>query len=180
MNMYQTNKDEQLIKIGNWISLRLNKYESIITLIFAVLLILKMNTNLALGIFITLSLNSLAILYFFNAFSTPENENAGGIERFVNKLVSFSSSVAIIGILFKIEHWPGHDIMIMLGCTTLLILLPVISIIKSKKPEVKIFNGRLVVRIVLISALGFFLNVAPKETLEKVGLYKKINFEITD
>jgi len=175
--MIQNDQNEQLIKIGNWISPRLDKYEFIIVIVFLTALLFKMSTDLEISILIVLSLMSLSILYFFNAFSCSNDEKAGGVERFIVKLVSLSGSIVSIGILFRLEHWPGYNAMLISGCATLVILFPIIIIIKSKKPELSIFNQRLLIRIILIASLGLFINFAPKDTLIKIGLDKKINIE---
>jgi hypothetical protein len=175
--MNKTTQNEQLTKIGNLVSSQLLKYEVIIVLVFLTGLVLRLTTDLKVSALIILSLNTLATLYFFSAFSVPKDENANGLEIFINKLASFSSSVAIIGILFRLQHWPGYNNMIILGCITLIILIPVILIIKSKKPDLTIFNQRLIIRLALVAVLGLFINFAPKDTLIKAGLDKKIPVE---
>src|ERR1039457_5350940 len=131
-NMSQDNQNEQLSKIGNWVLSRLDKYESMIVLVFLVGFVLKVMTDLKVGILIVISLTTLAILYFLKGFSATGDENAGGLEIFVDKLVSFGGSVATIGILFRIEYWPGYHMMILSGCMTLAISLPIILVLKSK------------------------------------------------
>ncbi|MBN1188067.1 MAG: hypothetical protein JXB49_37680 [Bacteroidales bacterium] len=175
--MTPNSQNEILVKIGNWISPRLDKYESIIALIFAVVVILKLNTDLKVGILLVLTLSTLSTLYFFNAYSFPDNDNAGGLERFVFKLSLLSGSVASVGILFCLQHWVGYDIMLSCGCITLAILLPVVLIIKSKKPDLMIFNNRLVIRIVVIAAIGLFLNFAPGNILINIGLNERVTIE---
>ena len=103
--MITNNQNEQLIKIANWISPRLERYESVIFLILVAAFLLRISTNLSTGIIITLALSTLSMMYFFNAFSFKEDENAGGMERFIEKITAFSASVGIIGILFVVASY---------------------------------------------------------------------------
>jgi len=173
MYINKTPQNEQLTAVAKFISTKLNKYEALIGIIFLIGLILKIKTDWNVGILIVLSLNTLAALYFLSAFSVYDDENAGAIEIFIHKLVSYSTSIATIGIMFSIQHWPGSSKLIVVGCITLIVLLPIILNIKSKKPDLIIFNQRLLLRIVLIAALGLLLNFAPKDALIKAGLDKK-------
>lgn len=51
--MIQLNKNEQIIKISNWISRRLSKLEAVLGLIFFVTLLVKISTDLPVNIIIT-------------------------------------------------------------------------------------------------------------------------------
>ena len=106
----QKPQNEELIKIGNKIAEVLIKYEVILSLLFALALILRTGTNFPSGIFITLILSTLACLYFLRAYAVPTDENAGGLEFFVDKLASFACSVGIVGILFRLQNWPNSKV----------------------------------------------------------------------
>lgn len=175
--MNKTYQNEQLSKIGNLISSKLNMYEAILFIIFLAGLFLKIATDWNVSILIILSLNTLAVLYFFSAFSVSDDKNDGRIEIFIKKLVSISSSIAIMGILFRLQHWQGYFNMIIVGCATLIILLPIILTIKSKKTDLLMFNHRLLIRIAVIVAFGLFINFAPKDILIKAGIDKKTEIE---
>jgi hypothetical protein len=175
--MLQNNQNEQLTKIANRITPRLDRYESVIFLILLVALLLRISTNLPTGIVIALALISLSTLYFFSAFSFKEDEHTGGMGLFIEKLTAISASVGVIGMLFTLQRWPGADKMLLIGCGTLLISLPIIYYYKSRIPELKIFTSRMVIRTIVIAALGLALNFTPKETLKNIGLIKELKVE---
>jgi hypothetical protein len=155
--MNYNKQNEQASKIGNWIVLRIDKYEVILALVFIVTLFLKRSTNLPVGVFMILSLLTLSTLYFFSAFAMIKDEHAGGIEIFVNKLAFWSCSVGLISILYRLQGWVPYKIMTIVGCGTLLILLLVIFYLNSKKSELKLFSSRYIIRMILICFLGFYL-----------------------
>ena len=175
--MRKTPQNEQLSKIGNLISSKLNKFEFLFFIIFLIGIFLKLATDLNANILIILSLNALAVLYFFSAFSVSDDKNAGRIELLINKLLSLSLSITTMGILFRLQHWPGFSNMIIIGCVTLIILLPIILIIESKKADLVIFNHRRLLRVAVIIAFGLIINFAPKDILIKAGIDKKTNIE---
>ncbi len=165
--MIQTVQNEQATKMGNWIATRLDKYEAIIFVILVFALILKATTNIPINTLIVLALMSMAIMYFFSAFANIIFDYAGGLDIFFHKLASWGCSIGIIGILFRLQSWANYDIMILVGCATILILLPFILYRKSKNEELKLFNSRYVLRIVLICLIGFFMAYAPDDVLIK-------------
>lgn len=177
--MDQLNKNEELAKIGNKISAPLNRYEPFIAVFSLALIFLKNSTELKVGIFIVIILTSLAILYFFKAYARTDDENAGGGEIFVDKLISFSSSLTTIGILFRIQHWPGFNQMLLAGSGALAVLFVVILVLRSRKPELKLFSQRILIRVFILAALGLVLNFTPKSNLVKLGLDKEVKVEMT-
>lgn len=168
--MKYNTQNEQASKIGNWILPRIDKYEVILALVFIMALFLKRSTTLPVGIFMVLSLLTLSTFYFFSGFAIIEDEHAGGIEIFVHKLASWSCSVGLISILYRLQGWVPYKIMAIVGCGTLLILLLVIFYLNSKKSELKIFGSRYIIRMILICILGFYLAYAPAGILIKQGI----------
>jgi len=132
--MIQNPTNQKLSDIGNTVVQKFMKYEIPLALFFVFFLILKMSTELPASVFITLILSSLAILYYFSAFAIP-NEKADKVELFINKIAFIGCSVTLIGMLFKLQSWQGNNIMLWIGCTVLIILIPSILLIKSKKND---------------------------------------------
>jgi hypothetical protein len=163
-------QNEQASKIGNWIVLRIDKYEIILALVFIMTLFLKRSTDLPVGVFMALSLLALSTLYFFSGFAIIIDEHAGGKEIFVHKLASWSCSVGLISILYRLQGWVPYKIMAIVGCGTLLILLLVIFYLNSKKSELKLFNSRYIIRMILICFLGFYLAYTSTDVLIKNGI----------
>lgn len=176
--MIQNTQNEQAVKIGNWIATRLEKFEAILFLIFIVAFLLKTSTVLPVGILIVLTLMTLATVYFFSAFSLINDEYAGSIESFLHKLASWSCSIAIIGILFTLESWNSSKLFLQIGCFTLIIVIPAILYINSKKAEMKFFNSRYILRLVLICCVGLFLAFTSPDLLIKTKIIKIATNEI--
>ena len=177
--MIQSKQNEQIVKMSNRLTRKLDKYEAILALIFLVILLLHISSDLQVGVFMTLTLSTLAVLYFFKAYSMSDDDNAGGLES-IDKLASLSLSVCLIGIMFKFESWPGYDKMLLIGSSTLVIILPIILVMQSKKPDLKIFTNRMKIRIVIVAALGLLLYFVPADKLIKAGIVKTYNTEVAE
>ena len=108
-----------------------------------------------------------------------EDENAGGLEQFVEKLSGYACSIGIIGILFRLENWQGYKQMLFVSCLFMLVLIPTIVILRSRKPELKLFNQRILVRMFLIGATGLILYISTNDALVKYRIIKNTTIEIT-
>ena len=173
--MIQSNQNEQIIKFGKWVSTRLNKYETILAAIFLVALVIKMGTSLDVSFLIVLTLMILANLYFFNAFSV--NENATGMEIFLNKIISICCSVSMIGILFRLQQWSGYDFFLGIATLMLLISFVVLFLLKYRNKDFSIFNQRMAIRLFTIIIIDLTMLLAPYEALVKTGIINRINTE---
>jgi hypothetical protein len=168
--MIQSKQNEQAAKIGNWIASRLTRYETILFLIFVFGLTLKVSTDVAIEIIIVLTLFALAIMYFFFAFATSVNENAGVLEVFFHKISCMALSAGTIGILFRLENWAGYQTMMLCGCISLLIILLIGLILKSKKNDLKIIRPRFIIRFLIICVFVLFLAFSSTNSLVKYKL----------
>jgi len=144
-------------KIGNWICPRVDFLELILILIFAVAFLLKTQFDMPVDFLIVLSLSALGLTYFFLSFKLPESDNPEAILIFANTLSGYSLSVSVIGILFKLMNFPGFDIMLLVGSITLILILPTIIYMKSKKKEWNFFNNRYLIRLFVFGASGIIL-----------------------
>lgn len=170
--MIQASQNEQLTKIGNWIAPRLEKFEVILFLAIIISFMIRVSTDLPVGIILIVSLMTLSTLYFFTVFASINDEYAGGMENFLHKLASVSCSIVLVGALFTIQMWPNSKLFLQIGCFTLIIVLPIILYTNSKKTELQFFNVRYILRLVLILGFGIFLIFASNDILIK---YKIIN-----
>jgi hypothetical protein len=177
--MIQTTQAEQATKIGNWISLRLDKYEGFIFLALIIVLIIKTSTDMPVSIFIVLSLLSLAIAYFFSGFANINFDYAGGLDIFFHKLISWGCSIGIIAILYRLNNWLYFELFTWIGCGTIMIILPIILYRKSKNPDLKLYNPRYILRIIMICTIGFILAYLPNEVLKKSRIISTTQIERT-
>lgn len=173
------NQNKQIIKISNWVSAKIEKYELILVLIFILGIILKSTTELSVNFLITLPLSILVILYFFHAYADTNLEDSGAFIRFIHYLSSFANSVAILGILFKLQNWPGYDTLLIQGCSALTIILIIILVLKIKFSDLKCFPRRYLVRILIIALVGSGLYFIPEYSFIKHGFHTQKVIEKT-
>lgn len=74
---------------------------------------------------LTISLSGLAMVYFLSAFSPPKPSDTSGEQKLgftdllfatiLPKLAGIGSAVAIIGLLFGLQHLPGYTEMLNMG-----------------------------------------------------------------
>jgi len=151
-------RNENLIKFSNWLAPNQSKFEMILSAIAAIALIMKMQHIQSMNFLLTISLSTLAVLFYISSFATPP-EDFTIMDLFANKLLHWGSAIAIIGILFTIQNWKGSVQMIVAGSGALLIGI-VISFMKSE--------SRLsITKPTLILLLALALLFTPKEKLIK-------------
>lgn len=160
------------LKVGNWMISRLNNYEVVLFLVFFIFSFINLTTNGSFGIIIIIALLTLSTFYFFTGFADLNDEYAGGLEIFIHKLVSWALSVSLVGVLFITQGWAKSSLLLLLGSCTLLCCLPIILWSNKKKPELKVFNARFLLRVIIICALGFFLVIAGRKFLIEKQLVK--------
>lgn len=175
--MTKTKQNETAIKIGNWIAPRLDKSELILSALIIAGLAMKPIFGLQLNIAIILLFSISSVMYFFNSFSDPDSNMEDKVDLFIKYLTYWSLSIGLLGILFRLQSWPGSDRMIIVGCSTLIVLFPVILIRNSKKPDSTPVPIRLLLRILLIGSLGLLLNFADKDYLTDIGLIDDLIIE---
>lgn len=174
--MIQNSQNEQLIKISKWISPRLDRYEVFLFIILVAALLLRISTTLPTGIIITLSLTTLATMYFICSFSS-KNESTVALEHFIKLLVGLAESMATIGILFSLMNWPSSKLMLMQGISGLMFSLLILLVMKFMKSDMKIITPRMIIRIAVIVVIGIALYFTPKESLINSGLVKEVKLE---
>ena len=177
--MPQKKQSEQMTKVGNWIAPLVNKYESVLVLLFVIGLFIKTSTDLSKNFLIIISLSVLIVLYYLRSFYISDEENIGPWDRFADKLSYYACCVGAVGILFRLGNWPGYRVMVLIGCMTISTSLIAILYCKIKKPELKLLSVRLLVRVILIGAICFFLLYVSSEDLVKYKLIDYVRIETT-
>jgi hypothetical protein len=142
--------DDPKAKIGDFIKSKILKFELMILAIVVFILILEFLDMPLVGLIATLVLMTVSIFYFFSAFATPAGTGFSSIDLFFNKLIALSCSVAIIGILFLIQHWPNGKIMITIGLVSMMVCLAYIIYQKNKTPEIEIFSKFVLLRLIIL------------------------------
>jgi hypothetical protein len=178
--MFQQNQSAQNKKLNDWLSTKFDTIETILAFAFLLILLLESTGDFPLGSFKVIVLSTLAMLYFFNAYLPIEDKLAGPIEIFVNKLVSISLSVSVIGIFFRMMNWPHPIPFIFAGPILLGVIFVVILYLHSKKPELTIFTKRLKIRVFIIATIGLIIFFTPTEKLIEMGIMKERKIELAE
>lgn len=154
-------RNESTVRLVNWINPRLRSIELVLGLTALIGLGLKAQGIPFGGIILLLSLSSLGMAYFFNANSIPK-EPIVAMEIFANKLTSYGSAVAVVGILFRLQNWPGFENMLIAGCAALSVSI-VISFVKNT-------SRKDLFRSIVIIAVGAALFLTSKEKLVEMHI----------
>jgi hypothetical protein len=143
-------ENKVLNALGNIIRTKVLNHERIIILLVTLGLLIKYLKVQFSGLIDTFLLSSVSIIYFLSAYSTHEESNSSVIDLFVYKICAFGSAVSIIGILFIIQKWPNSKLMLIMGLSALVIPIIYILINNTIKPESKLFDVWLIIRIILL------------------------------
>jgi hypothetical protein len=126
------------------------QYESYIaTLALLGLLINTLDSNYG-SYLITVALSTLAVLYLFKAYISPDDKKATAWEHFIAKLTMLSSSVVVIGIIFLLFRWPGDIPLLLTGGSALFLALPFQVHYVTSRPDTKVIEGSMILRTVLL------------------------------
>ncbi len=161
-----TSNNLQTQKMGDWIFNKLPRLEFFLVILIVIGIVLRMTGIQAGGIILTLSFSLLAVFYFLRAYKILGEGSA--MERFYNKLLSYGWSIAMIGILYMIQSWPGAEPMMMVSASTQLIIIIAIIIGKTKRPGSYIgADPTLLTRSVIIASITLALHFCPLDILIK-------------
>ena len=84
-------------------------------------------------------MSTLALVAFFCSWIPCPYEGFRGVWAFTMKVTGISLAVTILGLLFLIMHWPGANLMLIVGISLLILDIPVLiwlfRLIKNHKNE---------------------------------------------
>ena len=102
------------------------------------------------NIIVIVGLQSIALLYVITSLN--HNKEHSKKEQFTTKITGLGSGVLLVGILFKLLHWPGSNMQLIVGSIVILALL-----IYSSIKEELIIKKETKLRLVIILIIGLFL-----------------------
>ncbi len=159
----------------------MKKFEKILGIVILISLIMKFSFIIGGDILTILSISLLILIYypfgfaFFNqirlrrVFKKDSYKGISGL-RIIGAIgVGMGLSAICLGILFKLQHWPGSNINLLAGLVTTMIVL-IIALIKYYKCKDNYYK-RIFKRIAIIGGLGLLLTVLPELTLEKIQFH---------
>ncbi|NOX46290.1 MAG: hypothetical protein GXO89_04855 [Chlorobi bacterium] len=99
-------------------------------------------------------------------FKKDSYKGVSGLRVFGAIGVGMGLSAICLGILFKLEHWPGSNFNLMIGLVTTLIV-SIIALIKFFKSKDNYYK-QILKRTAIIGGLGLLLTAVPDLTLQKI------------
>lgn len=165
----------------------MKKFEIIISCLAVIAIILKFIGIPGSGLIVVLTLMTLAITYYF-AFALFNNIRLRTIfksssyrytntKRIVGSVVlGLSLSLVIIGLLFKLQLWPGAAIQLNTGLVFLAIcfIVAMINFMKSRDE----FYLPLFKRIAVVGGFGLFILLTPDSAL--IDIYYRDRPELAE
>lgn len=154
----------------------MKKAEVIIASLTVISLVLKLAMDYFPGInvFTVLLLSFLSMLYFhlgfaiFNTirlrkiFNKESYKNISTLKIFGSIAAGLTLSITVIGILFKVMHWPGASVNLIFGFSGILIV-SVISIVKYLKTKSPYYT-KILSRNLVFGGIALFLILIPELT----------------
>ena len=145
----------------------MKRFEIIFGIVFLIALVLKFTLIPGGGILATVSLMPLAIFYCFlsfayfnniklkNIFSTKSYRGISTLRITGSIGTGLGLSAICMGILFKIQHWPGGDFFSTVGLIAVIIvaIIAFIKFLRSKND----FYKKVLLRIAIIGSLWLLL-----------------------
>lgn len=165
----------------------MKRTELILGLIALAAVILKLFTVTGSGILLVLSFTALAILYYFSflllndirfrdIFKKKAYKHTTALRIIISVVVGFAFAYTLMGALFKMQFYPGANILLGLGLITTSLVL-VFSAISYFQKRTAFYRGVLT-RIAVIGGLGLVLFFTKANTL--VDVYYKNNPEYAE
>jgi len=152
----------------------MKKTEIIVAGIAILAIIMKFTHLPGAGILLVLSLGVLSMLYMYLGFAFFNNikfkeifKKKSYVDTNKKRLIGaigtgFTLSMAVVGILFKIQLYPGAETQLMVGIGGL-IIVSIISIIKMLKKSEKFYKS-ILIRVVIFGAICVFFISLPTKT----------------
>ena len=116
------------------------------------------------SLMLTIALTGLASIYLFWGFALFNNvsdekafikssySDISAQQIIISIVAALGLSAVCLGVLFKIQHWPGAMIILLSGLITSLIVIVLIKLLQSKSD----FQKTLLTRIVIFVVIGLF------------------------
>jgi len=147
--MTEFESGDDVVRIGDHLYKHLIKYEIIALLLIGTGIVLRLFDKPG-RILITVVLVLLALLYFFIAFANISFEKASNTERFMYRLNSWISSIAVVGLVFLLYRLPLAATIALVGSIPLLLITLFMLILKNRKPDNRVITLLTITRSFII------------------------------
>lgn len=145
------------------------KTEKSFTVVFLIGLIFKFLHFPGGAVLLIISLTIIAMLYFPMAFYFFSDRELKRQNLALSIVSGFFLSLVPIGIMFKLQYWPGAQLNLLIGTFSALIILAITYFLKSKSSDdLKTYYKNLFLRTTVLLTLGIILCLTPTSTLLKI------------
>jgi len=153
----------------------LKKIEIYLAIVSVIAFVLNLFLIPSSELLLTLSVSALSILYLYFSFALLNNvglravfkhkalKNISIFKTLGAILVGGALSISIIGILFKLMHWPSANFLILAALPFLFIAGGVYLFFFRKNKE--LYYKRILIRIWIIGSLVFIILILPKDLI---------------
>ncbi len=129
------------------------------------------------GVLTVLSLSTLAILYFPLSFYFFSDKNVKTQNQPLSIISGFFLSLVPIGIMFKLQYWPGYEANLIVAFISATILTGVGYFLKQKAPEeLKTYYKQFLSRVIILAFLSGAFFLTPMRTLIKIQSWRDPEF----
>lgn len=149
------NSDDIKAKIAAKVKPWMSKIEIVAALLILIGVSLKYSGIEEMYFLIIIAFLILSIIYFISAFYYNEKLLDNPIGLFATKLNGLSLSILALGILFAIQHYPGNDMMLLVGTLSVFASLLILLFSKGNSEESNTLDSYLIIRTLVLGFLGF-------------------------
>ena len=145
------------------------KLEKILVCLFAIGVIMKFTNVPMAGLILVVSTLGLSVLYLGFSWLLLSEKGARRQNLAISIVVGILFAQLPLGILFKLQYWPGAGIMLLLSLLYGGILLLVILLNHRHADHArKQYNSRIILRTVIFGVLCAVLYITPTSALVKL------------
>jgi hypothetical protein len=149
--------NDSIFRIGDFFYNKVRKYELVILAMVFLAIGLWFYSIPHSRMVTYLLLSLVGFIYFFSAFGTPDDMELNSLEKFFLKAAGFASSVAVVGISYKIERWPVATTVLIVGSIAMLLSLFYIVYQRLNNPGKGVFSMLLIIRIIFLFCFSGWL-----------------------
>lgn len=158
-----------MLKAAQTKQVKIMKAEKGITIAFIVGLVFKYLHWPGGSQILIISLSILAIIYCFGAIYFFSDKTIKNQNLLLTIFSGFFLAFIPIGVLFKLQYWPGADFSLLLGIFLAIIIFSITYFLKSKsKDELETYYKNMTIRITTLITLAALLYLTPTATLVKL------------
>ncbi|MBL7951894.1 MAG: hypothetical protein JNM62_09250 [Flavobacteriales bacterium] len=143
----------------------MHKLERILWVIVGIGAVLKVFHVPLNGLLLILSLSTLSMLYFFASWALFPQPARKDQVVLLSVLAGAAFSIAITGILFKIQLWPFSGFYLLAGMVALLGIFVALVVLGTRRPDLAAYRSGMLRRVLPLLLACALFNALPSGTL---------------